>query len=90
MIETKTCTGCGQCKPVEQYRWRTDKKTPQRYTRCDECRNAYWRKRDKRKKPMRKHRRNPRVWPAVDRTENNAFNLWHGPVSREQPLRWQA
>lgn len=49
MIEMKTCTGCGQCKLVEQYRWRTDKKTPQRYTRCDECRNAYWRKPEEQK-----------------------------------------
>jgi hypothetical protein len=86
MTAMKSCSCCGQEKPVSEFHIRTDRKTLQYQSICKPC--------GVRKVRMRRRRINPpaapRVWKSESVRENNAFNLWHGPVSREQPLRWCA
>lgn len=85
MIETKTCAGCNRCLPVLRFNIRRDRKTLQYHSRCLDCKRVMSRQRDL----MRRPPQSARVWKSDSVRENNAFNLWHGPVSRE-PLRWRA
>lgn len=82
----KTCTRCERCLPVTMFNIRTERRTLQYHSYCKEC----MRRRHSIRYQVRASKNNQRIWPAQDRAENNAFNLWHGPVSRHQPLRWAA
>lgn len=86
MIETKTCTACGRCLSVAKFNVRRDRKTLQFYSQCIECKRLAGRHRHLMSRPSQAQR----IWKSQSVRENNAFNLWHGPVSREQPLRWAA
>ena len=82
MTQTKSCSCCMQVKPITAFHIRTDRKTLQYQSICKQC--------GLRKNRIRRRRGHERAWKSVAVAENNAFNLWHGPVSREQPLRWCA
>lgn len=86
MIESKQCTCCRQVKAVSEFHIRVGRKTLQYQSICKTCGVRKVRQRRAGLNPHRKER----VWKPVALRENNAFNLWRGPVSREQPLRWQA
>ena len=86
MTDTRTCNGCGRCLPVTKFHVRKDRKTLQYYSRCIDCKRVMNRQRDLMRRPPQA----TRVWKSDAVKENNAFNLWHGPVLRERPLRWCA
>lgn len=81
----KTCSRCKRELPTSYFNVRRDRLTPQYHSQCKPCKAGRHRARQNARKAAE-----PRIWPAVHRKENNAFNLWHGPVSRHQPLRWAA
>ena len=85
-MDCKTCTRCQQLLPLGMFNIRRERRTLQYHSYCRPCMRARHRVRYE----MGSSKQSLRIWPAVHRAENNAFNLCHGPVSREQPLRWQA
>ena len=85
--ELKKCFTCRFSFPLSQFNPRHAGGT-KLHSSCKVCMAAEAKRR--RDEEKRRLAQNQRAYPPVDVTENNAFNLWHGPVSREQPLRWQA
>lgn len=85
--EQKMCFTCRDMKPLSDFNPRHAGGT-KLHSSCKVCMAAEAKRR--RDEEKRRLAQGQRAYPPVDVTENNAFNLWHGPVSREQPLRWQA
>ena len=87
MSETKTCFTCATRLPLAEFNLRVAG-SDRRHSSCKRCsaENARRKREEEKLRPTM----NERAWPAVDVMENNAFNLWHGPVERDQPLRYVA
>lgn len=81
-MTTKICTRCLKTLPLSCFTMRNDVKKPLPVAQCKTCRKQQARIRHK-----TRDQSSGRIWPCIDVRENNAFNLWHGPVSRHQPLR---
>lgn len=85
-MDTKHCPGCHQDLTPSCFGARSDRPTLR--SRCLECERA----RHRRKEAARRERnaREVQTFAEMRRQEvqaSNAFALWHGPVSRGEPLR---
>jgi len=89
-MDTKHCTGCSRDLPMEAFNYRGGGE-PGRRARCIACDSA----RHARNRAAAKAReaKEVEVFAEIRRQDiaaTNAFALWHGPVSRGEPLRWLA
>lgn len=88
-MDTKHCKGCHRDLPHSRFAVRGDR--PSLRSRCLECDRKRHRENEERRRA-----RAPRevlTFAEMRRQEvaaSNAFALWHGPVSRGEPLRWLA
>lgn len=85
--ELKKCFTCRFSFPLSQFNPRHAGGT-RLHSSCKVCAAAEAKRRRDRAKL--KLATTDRAWPAVDVMENNACNLWHGPVERGVPLRHAA
>lgn len=85
--ELKKCFTCRFSFPLSQFNPRHAGGT-KLHSSCKVCMAAEAKRRRDRAKL--KLATEGRAWPAVDVMENNACNLWHGPVERGVPLRYAA
>lgn len=86
-VELKKCFTCRFSFPLSQFNPRHVGST-KLHSSCKVCAAAEAKRRRDRAKL--KQATTDRAWPAVDVMENNACNLWHGPVERGIPLRHAA
>lgn len=82
-METKVCSQCRMEKPIADFLIRCDTKRP-----MGNCRLCYSVKRAAfDRKQYAKRRAAAGLQCNTATAMNNAFNLWHHPVNRNEPLR---